>query len=1368
MKKTMKLAAFLLAVTTLLTTAFFVSAADAYEPEIGDGYVSFDYSRVFTSICDNKKSAKVEKDVAFEGKTAIKVTPTPDINDAGWINLDGGGEMSKSKLVTLPDYKYVTIEYYYDTKSPKYDGNLAFRYLGTGLGGKVVEVASAEKIVVGAWATATFDFGGKIEDKINSEIGYLTQTHFLPFGKTNPTVLTSEDVLYVSKITFSKNNPEADKPHEVEFTKGNPDADGDAPEIGDGYVSFDYSRIFSSICDNKKSAKVERDVEFEGKTAIKVTPTPGLDDAPWINLDSLGGEFAKSKLVTLPDYKYVTIEYYYDTKAPKYDGNLVFRYLGAGLGGKIAEVASAEKIVVGAWATATFDFGGKIEDKINSEIGYLTQTHFLPFGKTNPTVLTSEDVLYVSKITFSKNNPEADKPHEVEFTKGNPDAEGDAPGKLSLKAGEKFKLPECPFTLSYGDFSGWNLGGGEFGKPGDEVTMGETPMTIAAVWKERYDYPEYSILEFCDYQNGIVDNNDTAAVFENVVEDGKNAVKFMPNISSAAGRITFEGYRYRGAMIELGYYKWLTIEYKYISEKPVSPKMQIGILNGGLTGSYSRESEETIVTDKWSYATFDLTGTVPDLTKPQHFLVQMHMRPFGLSVKPSELDKNDTMYIASLVFSADKPAFGEHEPYMTGYSDGTFKPNKTITRAEACTVVARLLEAEDKITGTPSFTDVAADKWYAKYIGFCEEKGLLKSYSGAFLPDQAITRAEFAELVYNMGLVSATDKEIKFTDVAETHPKYAAIKAAASAGLITGYADGTFLPDRTITRAQAVTVINRARGTSKTASALSSDYKSAFSDVDSSYWAYADIAEASTKHSCFAGAWVGAKSSSGGGENEDDTGIDYTAGNAKVAELDKLSEERIKAIRATKSEHPEITGKTYYVSPNGDDTKDGLTPATAWKTMKKVNTLALTSGGVGVLFERGGVWRERLYAQGGITYSAYGEGDKPKLYGSPENGADASKWTLISENKESGAKIWKYSNEGMVDVGNIVFDGKSYARKTNPRYVDGKFMFDKNTAFEIEKHLDTDLTFFHKADSKLNGSNVPDTGATGAIYLRCDKGNPGDLYNEIEFSTRGNVVSIRGNGVTIDNLCIMYGGSHGVGSGTVKDLTVRNCEIGWIGGSFQSYNSSTGVPTRFGNGVEVYGGCDGYTVKNCYIWQNYDAGVTHQFSSRETRECIMDNVTYSGNLIEDCVYSIEYFLSSASDNAVKRSGKNILFEDNILRRAGYGFGSTRPDGNVQCHIRAWTSSNPFENYVIKNNYFDRSTWGLIQVTAAYKAWFPKMEGNTFIQGYGNNLAQYGIVEGTMYKMYANAEKTIKETFGDVSANVFYVERIPDYKFSPEN
>ena len=496
--------------------------------------------------------------------------------------------------------------------------------------------------------------------------------------------------------------------------------------------------------------------------------------------------------------------------------------------------------------------------------------------------------------------------------------------------------------------------------------------------------------------------------------------------------------------------------------------------------------------------------------------------------------------------------------------------------------------------------------------------------------------------------------------------------------------------------------------------------------------------------------------------------VDYNAGNAKVLEIDKLSEERIKAIRATESVHPEITGKTYYVSENGNDANDGLSPETAWKTIKKVNTAALLQGD-GVLFERGGLWRERMTTRSGITYSAYGEGEKPRIYGSPENGADASKWTLYYENKDTGAKVWKYANEGMVDIGEIVFDGSSYAKKMTLSYIDGKYSVRKGEPFEIEKHLDTDLSFFHKADSKLNGSNVPDMGsATGPVYLRCDKGNPGELYKEIEFNTRGNVISNGTNKyVTIDNLCIMYGGSHGIGSGTTKALTVRNCEIGWIGGSAQMYNGTSGGITRFGNGVEVYGGCDGYTVENCYIYQNYDAGVTHQYSYRSPGDCVMDNITYKDNLIEDCVYSIEYFLSLSDNNQYKRSGKNVLIENNILRRAGYGFGSTRPDGNVQCHIRAWTSSNPFENYVIRNNIFDRSTWSLMQVTSAYKTWLPKMEGNTFVQGYGNGLAQYGLIEGKIYSMNNDAEDTVKDVFGDAEAKVYFVENIPQYSFKPD-
>lgn len=102
----------------------------------------------------------------------------------------------------------------------------------------------------------------------------------------------------------------------------------------------------------------------------------------------------------------------------------------------------------------------------------------------------------------------------------------------------------------------------------------------------------------------------------------------------------------------------------------------------------------------------------------------------------------------------------------------------------------------------------------------------------------------------------------------------------------------------------------------------------------------------------------------------------YDEGNAKVAEVDKLAEERKNAILATESDYSTITGTKYYVSPNGDDNNDGTSPETAWKTINKAVKSPLKAGD-GILLERGGVWREKFTARQGITYSAYGEGAKP-------------------------------------------------------------------------------------------------------------------------------------------------------------------------------------------------------------------------------------------------------------------------------------------------------------------------------------------------------------------------------------------------------
>lgn len=138
-------------------------------------------------------------------------------------------------------------------------------------------------------------------------------------------------------------------------------------------------------------------------------------------------------------------------------------------------------------------------------------------------------------------------------------------------------------------------------------------------------------------------------------------------------------------------------------------------------------------------------------------------------------------------------------------------------------------------------------------------------------------------------------------------------------------------------------------------------------------------------------------------------------------------------------------GKVYYVSPNGDDNNDGLSPETAWKTLDKVNSAALEDSDIPnyfldedgfpeyvwaaenrdnwadlnpgdvVLFERGGLWRGMLRTKSGVTYSAYGEGPKPEIWGSPENGAGAEKWSLMPGTDN----IWVFYKE-LQDCGGIL------------------------------------------------------------------------------------------------------------------------------------------------------------------------------------------------------------------------------------------------------------------------------------------------------------------------------------------------------------
>lgn len=160
-----------------------------------------------------------------------------------------------------------------------------------------------------------------------------------------------------------------------------------------------------------------------------------------------------------------------------------------------------------------------------------------------------------------------------------------------------------------------------------------------------------------------------------------------------------------------------------------------------------------------------------------------------------------------------------HNAYIEGYDDGTFRPEANITRAEAAAIFARNISEQknEKINnGKSSFADVKTDKWYTSYIAYLEEYGIIDGYDdGTFKPDAEISRAEFvtmAERAYKLFGEVRSEKENIFTDIDNSHWAAEHIYTAIAMDWIKGYADGTFRPDNKITRAEVVTIVNRVTG----------------------------------------------------------------------------------------------------------------------------------------------------------------------------------------------------------------------------------------------------------------------------------------------------------------------------------------------------------------------------------------------------------------------------------------------------------------------------------------------------------------------------------------------------------------------------
>lgn len=449
---------------------------------------------------------------------------------------------------------------------------------------------------------------------------------------------------------------------------------------------------------------------------------------------------------------------------------------------------------------------------------------------------------------------------------------------------------------------------------------------------------------------------------------------------------------------------------------------------------------------------------------------------------------------------------------------------------------------------------------------------------------------------------------------------------------------------------------------------------------------------------------------------EDPGALSSSVPKSYKSNYDTMAAQMRKTILSAK-DNVKVNGTTYYISPSGNDANDGKSPATAWKTISAVvnRDLQIKSGDA-VLFERGGIYRYAgsFTLRNGVFYGAYGTGDKPCIYGSAQNYVTA-KWI------NQGNNIWMLDTPLGKDVGIIVFNhGEQVGWK-------------RSSKDELKQNYD----FY---SDRMNGHR---------IFLYLDK-DPTKSFKSIEIGADHRLLFMESGArdITIENLSIKYTGSHAIRGSNCTNIIVRNCEIGYVGGSILSGFGNGNV--RYGNGVEFMSNSQNILVENCWIYQIYDSGVTHQGSG---------NYHMKGFIVRNCLIeycgmgSIEYWHTADCDIA------DVLYTGNLMRYAGYGFGGRqRPDKEMTAHIQSngkptGITHNKATNFRIENNIFELSTYHLINATSGAGT-PPKFSGNTYIQTKGKKLGYFNSNKPD-YKFGDDVLSILKDTWGDTTAKVIF-------------
>ena len=360
-------------------------------------------------------------------------------------------------------------------------------------------------------------------------------------------------------------------------------------------------------------------------------------------------------------------------------------------------------------------------------------------------------------------------------------------------------------------------------------------------------------------------------------------------------------------------------------------------------------------------------------------------------------------------------------------------------------------------------------------------------------------------------------------------------------------------------------------------------------------------------------------------------------------------------------------------------------------TLDAVNELDVRPGDR-VLFRRGGVWRGQLQPRSGkpghpVVYGAYGDGAKPVIQPSYARTSPGD-WRRVAKGGAGGA-VWRAETGAAADIGNVICAPAGAAIRCGVK---------KNTLAEVRDDLD----FWCDPE-------------TFAVYLQSEV-DPAARVATLELCEKVHCIEeAKMHDVVYDGLALRYSAAHGIGGDGVSRITVRNCDISWIGGGYLYYDRQ-GRGVRYGNGIEFWANCADVLVESNRVWECWDAALTNQSSEDGA---VQKNLVWRGNEVWNCEYSYEYW--QQGENA---RTENVVVERNIFRDAGKGWGHRQRWNPNAAHLMFYDTTAETSGFVVRSNLFARSENTLLRL---FNDWRKDLSfaGNRWIAGAGTLCRFHG-------------------------------------------